>query len=178
MAAAHSCLLGSGASTTVDPCPRTRRGSRVTVSSTAWATVDLAPVTTRWRAASGDDDRHRVRVVLEARSGRDTSFETMMSTPLRCQLARGPLDGVAGLGGEAHQHLALAPTPAELGEDVRGRLQDQVRHTVLLAAASASAASFGRKSATAAAITTTSDAAERASTACSISAAVSTLTTS
>ena len=102
----------------------------------------------------------------------------MRSMPLRLQLVGGVGAQVVGLGGEADEHLAGAPAGAELGEDVGGGLEDDLGRAAGLLDLAGRRRRTGRKSATAAAITTTSAPSARLSTACSISAAVSTRTTS
>ena len=62
--------------------------------------------------------------------GADTSLATIRSTPLAASLAVRPLGHLLGLRREPDQHLARPPAPAQLGEDVRRRLEDQVGHAV------------------------------------------------
>ena len=180
VAAAHSCPPGIGRLGKRDRsgplCPGADPGSQYRARRgrpSTWRRPRRFARRLRRRGSSPSSCRGRSR-----RRAAVTSFADHDVHTLRRQLPRGALDGVTGLCGETHEDLALAPAPAELGEDVRGRLEDQVGDTVLLVQLLGRGDLWTEVRHGGGHDDHVRDSADRASTACSISAAVSTLTTS
>ena len=89
--------------------------------------VDLDEATSRAATASPRWCRARSR-----RRAAPTSFATTQIEALGDELRLGVGDEVVGLGGEADEHLTGALAGAEPGEDVGGRLEDDLGDAVAL----------------------------------------------
>ena len=128
----------SGSRTAVDGGPHPHDGARVigadnsahTLSKMASATASLV----RRGTVVTDPSAPKMVTALVSWSNPDPRGRHVVGhhqvDPLGHQLGRGPLGHLVGLGGEAHQHLTRAPAPAQLGEDVRRRLEDQLGDAV------------------------------------------------
>ncbi len=152
---------------------------RSTLSRTASATWRLEDRRDLAARAVAAQDGHGVGVVVEAdaRCARRRWPPSGRRPWPRAWPRRASMDAV-GLGREPDQDLSRAPAAAELGQDVGGRLEDELGHARRPCDSLVSDGALGRKSATAAAMTTTSAPSARArARPRSISAAVSTRTT-